>query len=99
MKKILSAFLLFLFYSGFVNGQVIQYGYRIGVNPNFNNFNSYNNYYTNNFVTQCVPYYGRMPVSQRPFYSNQWNGIVTPSGYRPFFNPYFQMATQGIYGY
>jgi hypothetical protein len=28
--------------------------------------------------------------------NNGFNRYVTPSGYRPFDNPYFRMATQGI---
>jgi hypothetical protein len=64
-------------------------------NPNnyivpFSNLGNNPNFYNN---------YGRPPVSQPPLYLNQWNSMVTPSGYRPYANPYFQMATQGIGGY
>jgi hypothetical protein len=33
------------------------------------------------------------------WYNNGFNRYVTPSGYRPYDNPYFRMATQGIGGY
>ena len=64
-------------------------------NPNnfivpFSNLGNNPNFYNN---------YGRPPVSQPPMYYNQWNSIVTPSGYRPYSNPYFQMAIQGIGGW
>jgi hypothetical protein len=31
--------------------------------------------------------------------NNGFNRYVTPSGYRPYDNPYFRMATQGIGGW
>jgi len=81
-------------FSGGVNMYGIPYFY-VYQNPNnyivpFSNLNNNPNFYNN---------YGRPPVSQPPMYYNQWNNMVTPSGYRPFSNPYFEMATQGIGGY
>lgn len=81
-------------FSGGVNMYGMPYFY-FYQNPNnyiipFSNLNNDINFYNN---------YGRIPVSQPPMYYNQWNNIVTPSGYRPYSNPYFQMATQGIFGW
>lgn len=65
-------------------------GYRQGYNNNnygySNNNYGYNNGYNNSFL------YGQ----NNNWNNNGFNRYVTPSGYRPFDNPYFRMATQGI---
>ena len=81
-------------FSGGINAYGIPYFY-FYQNPNnyiipFSNLNNNPNFYNN---------YGRLPVSQTPIYYNNFNNIITPSGYRPYSNPYFQMATQGIGGW
>ena len=81
-------------FSGGINAYGIPYFY-FYQNPNnyiipFSNLNNNPNFYNN---------YGRLPVSQPPIYYNNFNNIVTPNGYRPYSNPYFQMATQGISGW
>lgn len=67
------------------------YNYNYGYNYRYNNY-GYNNYGFNNYGFNNYGYnnYG---------YNNGFNRYVTPSGYRPFDNPYFRMATQGIGGY
>lgn len=54
------------------------------------NYNNYNNYGYRNYGHNNYNYnnYG--------YNNNNWNRYVTPSGYMPFNNLYFQMATQGI---
>lgn len=60
-----------------------NYGY------NYNNYN-YNNYGYRNYG------YNNYNYNNYGYNNNNWNRYVTPSGYMPFNNPYFQMATQGI---
>ena len=60
-----------------------NYGY------NYNNYN-YNNYGYRNYG------YNKYNYNNYGYNNNNWNRYVTPSGYMPFNNPYFQMATQGI---
>lgn len=64
-----------------------NYGYNNG-GYGYNNY-GYNNGYNNSFL------YGQ----NNNWNNNGFNRYVTPSGYRPFNNPYFRMATQGIGGY
>jgi hypothetical protein len=68
-----------------------NYGYNNGYNNYRFNNNGYNNYGFNNYGYNNYGYnYG---------YNNGFNRYITPSGYMPFNNPYFRMATQGIGGY
>lgn len=69
-----------------VQPQVRYYnnGYNYGYNYRFNN-NGFNYGYNYGYNN-----YG---------YNNGFNRYITPSGYMPFNNPYFRMATQGIGGY
>jgi len=69
-----------------VRPQVIYYNNGYGYN-NYGYNNGYNNYRFNNYGFNN---YG---------YNNGFNRYITPSGYMPFNNPYFRMATQGIGGY
>ena len=71
------------------------YNYNYGYNYRFNNYgNGYNNYGYNNGYNN-----GYLYGQNNNWYNNGFNRYVTPSGYRPFDNPYFRMATQGIGGY
>ena len=69
------------------NGYNYNYGYNYGYNYRLNNY-GFNNYGFNNYGFNNYGYnnYG-------------YNNYITPSGYMPFNNPYFRMATQGIGGY
>ena len=73
------------------------YNYNYGYNYRLNNYgfnNGYNNYGYNNGYN-----YGYLYGQNNNWYNNGFNRYVTPSGYMPFNNPYFRMATQGIGGY
>jgi hypothetical protein len=73
------------------------YNYNYGYNYRFNNYgynNGYNNYGYNNGYNNLYLY-----GQNNNWYNNGYNNYVTPSGYMPFNNPYFRMATQGIGGY
>jgi hypothetical protein len=94
MKSLILFLVMFLGISNVAEAQFIvvypqvryynNYGYN---NYNYNNY-GYRNYGYNNYNYGYNNYnYG---------YNNNWNRYVTPSGYMPFNNPYFQMATQGI---
>jgi len=69
------------------NNNGYRQGYNNGYRQGYNNNNyGYNNGYNNSFL------YGQ----NNNWNNNGFNRYVTPSGYRPFDNPYFRMATQGI---
>jgi len=74
-----------------VQPQVRYYnnGYNNGYRQGYNNNYGYNNGNNNSFL------YGQ----NNNWNNNKFNRYVTPSGYRPFDNPYFRMATQGIGGW
>jgi hypothetical protein len=74
-----------------VQPQVRYYnnGYNNGYRQGYNNNYVYNNGNNNSFL------YGQ----NNSWNNNRFNRYVTPSGYRPFDNPYFRMATQGIGGW
>jgi len=99
MKSFIIGFIVLLGISNYADAQffVMQpqvryynngYNYNYGYNYRFNNY-GYNNGYNNLYL------YGQ----NNNWYNNGFNRYVTPSGYRPFDNPYFRMATQGIGGY
>ena len=69
--------------NGYRQGYVNGYTQSYNNNYRYNNNNGYNNGYNN---------YGGYGY-------NGFDRYVTPSGYRPFDNPYFRMATQGIGGW
>ena len=64
-------------------------GYNNGYRQGYNNNYGYNNGNNSSFL------YGQ----NNNWNNNKFNRYVTPSGYRPFDNPYFRMATQGIGGW
>jgi len=72
-----------------------NYGYN---NYGYNNY-GYNNYGYNNYGYNNGYNNGYLYGQNNNWYNNGFNRYVTPSGYRPFDNPYFRMATQGIGGY
>lgn len=92
MKSLILFLVMFLSISSVAEAQFIvvypQVRYYNNYGYNYNNYN-YNNYGYRNYGYNNYNYnnYG---------YNNNWNRYVTPNGYMPFNNPYFQMATQGI---
>jgi len=86
MKSLILALVIFLGFSGVSEAQFIV------VYPQVRHYNNYN---YNNYRYNYNNYnYGYRYNNYN--YNNNWNRYVTPSGYMPFNNPYFQMATQGI---
>lgn len=79
------------------SGAYVQSGVNFYGAPYFNYY--YQNSNNLGFPLYNQNFYYRQPVSPEPLFYNQWNSIVTPNGYRPYHNPYFQMATQGIGGW
>jgi hypothetical protein len=103
MKSFIIGLIVLLGISSYADAQFVVHqqryynnGYRNNYNNNnynysysYNNGYGYNNGYNNSFL------YGQ----NNNWNNNGFNRYVTPSGYRPFNNPYFRMATQGIGGY
>jgi hypothetical protein len=83
-----------------VRPQVIYYNNGYGYNNYRFNNNGYNNYRFNNngYNNNGYNNYGYNNGFNYG-YNNGFNRYITPSGYMPFNNPYFRMATQGIGGY
>ena len=72
-------------------------GYRQGYNNNNYGYNNNNYGYNNNNYGYNNGYNNSFLYGQNNNWNNNgFNRYVTPSGYRPFDNPYFRMATQGI---
>ena len=91
MKSLILSLVMFLGISSVVEAQFIV------VYPQVRHYNNYNYGYNHNYNYNNYGYnynYGYNP--NYGYNNNNWNRYVTPSGYRPFVNPYFQMATQGI---
>ena len=91
MKSFIIGLIVLLGISSYADAQPQRHynnGHRHNYNYGYNNY-GYNNGYNNGYL------YGQ----NNNWYNNGFNRYVTPSGYRPFDNPYFRMATQGIGGY
>ena len=95
MKSLILFLVMFLGISSVAEAQFIvvypQVRYYNNYGYNYNNYN-YNNYGYRNYGYNNNNY----NYNNYGYNNNNWNRYVTPSGYMPFNNPYFQMATQGI---
>ena len=87
MKSLILFLVMFLGISSVAEAQFIVVYPQVRYYNNYGyNYNGYRNYGYNNYGYNNYNY----------GYNNNWNRYVTPNGYMPFNNPYFQMATQGI---
>jgi len=106
MKSFIIGLIVLFGISSYADAQP-QRHYNNGHRHNYNNYgynnygynNGYNNYGYNNYGYNNGYNNGYLYGQNNNWYNNGFNRYVTPSGYRPFDNPYFRMATQGIGGY
>lgn len=98
MKSLLLSLVIFLGISSVSQAQfiVVYPQVRYYNNYGYSNYNTYNNYNYNGYNNYGYSNYGYSNYGYSNYNNNNWNRYVTPNGYRPFNNPYFQMATQGI---
>jgi len=90
MKSLLLSLVIFLGISSVSQAQFIVVYPQVRYYNNYG-YSNYNNYNYNGYRN-----YGYSNYGYNNYNNNNWNRYVTPNGYRPFNNPYFQMATQGI---
>lgn len=90
MKSLLLSLVIFLGISSATQAQFIVVYPQVRYYNNYG-YSNYNNYNYNGYRN-----YGYSNYGYNNYNNNNWNRYVTPNGYRPFYNPYFQMATQGI---